>query len=166
MLECFDYIAGDDPKVLILGSMPGVKSLEEAQYYAHPQNAFWKIMNKMLKSDAKEYEEKLGLLKQNNIALWDVLKHCKREGSLDSDIKKDTIIINDFKEFFRNYPTVKTVFFNGGTAHNEFKKRVMSDIQKEFGYLKFFKLPSTSPANARMRFDEKYDKWLLIKKYL
>ena len=166
MLQCFNPIVDENSKVLILGSMPGVKSLKESEYYAHPRNAFWKIMNKMFDTKAQTYEEKIELLRYNQIALWDVLKHCHREGSLDSDIKKESIIINDFKELFKNYPRIKVVFFNGGTAYNEFKKRVLKDIKNEFDYLSFYRLPSTSPANAKMKFDEKYEKWLAIKSFL
>ena len=81
--------------------MPGQKSLEENQYYAHPRNSFWPIMLKLLKTGNElTYADRKTLLLKNNIALWDVLKSCCREGSLDSDIDQSTIEPNDFKEFF------------------------------------------------------------------
>ena len=79
-------------KVLILGSMPGIKSFEEQQYYAHPQNRFWKVMGALCSENNLaefDYDTKLKILLNNNIALWDTIKSCKRKGSLDSDIKKE-----------------------------------------------------------------------------
>ena len=83
----FPPVAREDAKILILGSMPGQRSLAEQQYYAHPQNSFWRILYRLLNSEnTLDYGQKRRLLLDNHIALWDVLKTCERKGSLDADI--------------------------------------------------------------------------------
>ena len=118
----FPPIAKSDAKILILGSMPGVKSFEKNQYYANPRNAFWSIMVKLLNSDEElNYQQRKQLLTNNRIALWDVLKSCYREGSLDSNIDHSTIIANDFNLFLSKKKQIKTIFFNGGETEKLFK---------------------------------------------
>lgn len=162
MLQSFNYIVNKNSKIIILGSMPGVRSLQESEYYAHPRNAFWKILQKLFDGDISSYENKKDILYKNNIALWDVLKNCKRSGSLDTSIQKDTIVPNDFKSFFKKHPNITKVFCNGTTAYNEFMK-VYKDLDEEFSYISVYKLPSTSPANAKMRFEDKLKSWSMIK---
>lgn len=104
----------NNSKVLILGSMPGAKSLEEQQYYAHPQNRFWKVMGSICnepKLSELDYETKLQILLNNNIALWDTIKSCKREGSLDSDIQNEKP--NDITGLLKKYPNIKTICLTG-----------------------------------------------------
>ena len=145
----FPLVAKSDAKILILGSMPGQKSLEENQYYAHPRNSFWPIMFKLLKIDNElTYADRKTLLLKNNIALWDVLKSCYREGSLDSDIDQSTIEPNDFIEFFSRHKQVTAVFFNGAKAEQLFKKNILMTLNQAQQKLSFFRLPSTSPAHA------------------
>ena len=111
-ISSFDPIVSEDSKILILGSVPGAKSLEMEEYYAHPQNQFWKIIfhlfNENLTSD---YGEKLEFLKRNNIALWDVIDTCERKGSLDSEIRNEEA--NDIQQLLQNYPSIKAIFCNG-----------------------------------------------------
>lgn len=161
----FPPIAKVDAKILILGSMPGIKSLDENQYYAHPRNAFWPIMYKLFRiGEDLNYKQRKHLLMDNNIALWDVLKSCYREGSLDSNIDHSTIEANNFNRFLSKHKNIKTIFFNGGEAEKLFKKYVAKDLTtKDIVYLK---LPSTSPAHAAMSFDEKLSKWKVIKDYV
>ena len=93
----FPPVIGCYPKVLVLGSMPSEASLKQVQYYAHPQNAFWYIMGGLFNfSSEVTYPERLEQLKKNRIALWDVLKECEREGSLDSSIVGSSIKTNNF----------------------------------------------------------------------
>jgi double-stranded uracil-DNA glycosylase len=163
----FSPVAKPDAKVLILGSMPGQKSLVENQYYAHPRNSFWPIMRNTFNADEKlNYEQCKKLLCKNKIALWDVLKSCYREGSLDSDIDHSTIEANDFKKFFSTHAQIKAVFFNGTKAEQLFTKYVLKDLEHKHQNLKYYRLPSTSPAHAAMTTDQKLLKWALIKKLI
>ena len=143
-------------KVLILGSMPGVKSLEEQQYYAHPQNRFWKIMGCIcneLKLHEYDYDLKLKTLLKNNIALWDTIKSCKREGSLDSEIQNE--IPNDIRKILKKYPNIKTICLNGNKSYSAFKKYFPDLLEKYICH----KMPSTSPANARYKLDDLFKEW-------
>ena len=161
----FPPIAKSDAKILILGSMPGVKSFEKNQYYANPRNAFWSIMITLLNSDeALNYQQRKKLLTDNRIALWDVLKSCYREGSLDSSIDHSTIIANDFNLFLKKQKQVKAIFFNGGETEKLFKKYVMKELNNK--EIEYFKLPSTSPAHAAMSFDQKLSNWRIIESFI
>ena len=142
--------------VLILGSMPGVKSLEEQQYYAHPQNRFWKVMGEICKVPNLhefDYDLKLKTLLKNKIALWDTIKLCKREGSLDSDIQNE--VPNDIKGLLKKYPNIKIICLNGNKSYSAFKK-YFSDIQEKYTC---YKMPSTSPANAKYSLKKLVKEW-------
>jgi hypoxanthine-DNA glycosylase len=155
-IRSFPPIAESDATVLILGSMPGKESLKQNQYYAHPQNAFWKIMGELVGAKRElPYEERLLKLTAAHIALWDVLKTCEREGSLDSDIQNETA--NDFAAFFKSHPLITHVFFNGAKAEQSFNKFVLGN--QKLPALTFQRLPSTSPAHAGMRYAEKLRAW-------
>ena len=145
--------------MLILGSMPGKKSLEQNQYYANPQNAFWKIMGELVGAKPEiPYEERLRLLKSSGIALWDVLASCERKTSLDSHIRKESA--NDFSSFFARHPRITQVFFNGSKAEQCFRKFVQD--KQVLPPLKFCRLPSTSPAHAGMRYEDKLQAWRAV----
>lgn len=158
LAQSFPPIAGEQAEILILGSMPGEASLAAQQYYAHPRNAFWPIMTRWLQIPLEaSYQEKITALQASPIALWDVLKSCRRSGSLDSNIEADTQIINDFHTFFSIHREITQVFFNGGKAETCFKRNVLPYTNSN--RLNLFRLPSTSPANARMSFEEKCHIW-------
>lgn len=158
VIYSFAPVAGNRARILILGSMPGEASLTANQYYAHPRNAFWPIMAPLLSIPADSpYQEKIAALHASPIALWDVLQSCQRSGSLDSSIETGTQTINDFQTFFSLHPAITHVFFNGGTAEACFVRHVLH--QHDFGSLKLSRLPSTSPANARLSFDDKCRIW-------
>ena len=147
MNNCKSFNASIDinSKILILGSMPGVKSLEEQQYYAHPQNRFWKVIGRICKEpklSELDYNTKLKTLLNNNIAFWDTIKSCKREGSLDSDIKNEKP--NDIRKLLKKYPNIKIICLNGNKSYSAFKKYFPDLLEKYNCY----KMPSTSPANA------------------
>jgi hypoxanthine-DNA glycosylase len=155
-LQSFPPVADEQATVLILGSMPGKESLKQNQYYAHPQNAFWKIMGDLVGAHpTMSYEQRLQALTAAHIALWDVLKTCERQGSLDSDIQNETS--NDFASFFKNHPHITQVFFNGAKAEQSFKRSVLG--KQKLPPLEFARLPSTSPAHAGMRYEEKLKAW-------
>jgi len=160
-LTGFHAVAEQDARVLVLGSMPGIESLRQQQYYAHPRNLFWDFMGEIFNAGRDiSYPDRLQRLKQNHIALWDVAHQCERRGSLDSNIKASTIIPNDFNSFFINHPNIKAVFFNGRKAAEIYQKRVVPDLLKPFRSIECHALPSTSPAHAAMSRKEKLGQWL------
>ena len=162
--RCFPPISRRDAETLILGSLPGRKSLEQQQYYAHPQNAFWKLMAAIFGSEpVTDYEERKRLLLRNRIALWDVFAAAERPGSLDSDIVHATAEANDFRDFLRAHPEIRRVFFNGKKAEVIFRKRVLPQIEADFPHITYAGLPSTSPAHAGMSFARKLEKWRVIR---
>ncbi len=161
----FPPVCRKDAKILILGSMPGQKSLEENQYYAHPRNAFWPIMFQLLNVESiKSYAQRKRLLIENQIALWDVLKAAYRPGSLDANIDYSTIEANDFKTFLHKHKQIKAVFFNGGEAEKLFKRYVLKGMK--ITYLEYHRLPSTSPAHAAMSEKQKMMQWKNIKQFI
>ena len=163
----FPPIADRRAIILILGSMPSTRSLQEQQYYAHPRNSFWFIMSALFAERRDlDYGEKKSLLVENRIALWDVLNTCQRKGSLDSSIKNGTIVVNDFNRFFTEHPLIHAVFFNGARAQQEYKKQVLPILDEKFASLKSLRLPSTSPAMASLSPEQKLQHWKAILKYL
>jgi len=154
IVQGFDPIADSDARILILGSMPGIASLEANQYYGHPRNAFWRIMGDVYGAGLERpYAERTTILKEQGVAVWDVLKLCHREGSLDSNIKDE--VPNDFATFVEVHPGIERVLLNGGTAARSFRKHVRALCPG----LPTVALPSTSPAYAAMRFEEKLRRW-------
>lgn len=159
----FPPVAADNPRALILGSMPGVKSLAAGEYYAHPQNAFWKILSTLFDMPADNYAQRLQIITKNHLALWDVLQYCERQGSLDSAIDSASIEVNDFTTFLTQHKNIRRVFLNGGKAAQEFKRRVLPDLPREItARLTITQLPSTSPAHAGMTFTDKAAAWSMI----
>ena len=154
----FPPIATPEAHCLILGSMPGQASLVAGQYYAHPRNAFWPIMGKLLDfAPTAPYGERVESLKQAGIAVWDVLESCFRPGSLDADIEPASIRVNDFAGFFAEHPKIKQIYFNGGMAEYSFRKHVQAHL--DLTNITCQRLPSSSPAHASLSFSEKYEIW-------
>ena len=159
----FPPIAGSDSQVLILGTMPGKVSLREQQYYAHPQNLFWRITAEILGFDATSvYPLRVSSLKDHGVALWDVLQSCTRESSLDADIETSTIVPNDFDRFFAACPCIRRVCFNGAKAAALYARHVEPFLQ-DAPTVEYVRLPSTSPANAAIPRAEKFRAWSVIK---
>lgn len=137
---------------LILGSLPGDASLQAAQYYAHPRNAFWKIMGRVCGFSAElPYGERLKMLNNAGIALWDIVFSGARQGSLDSNIRDEKP--NDIMALLQAYPTIRTICCNGGTAHRYLKRYFPALFVRQRWSVQL--LPSTSPAAARLSFEEK-----------
>ncbi|MDJ0698317.1 MAG: DNA-deoxyinosine glycosylase [Woeseiaceae bacterium] len=153
--EGFPPVARSDARLLVLGSLPGERSIREQQYYAHPQNAFWRIMRDVYGVEGA-YEDRCDGLVANRLALWDVLKRSVRPGSMDADIDLETAEENDFDTFFAAHPSISKVLCNGQTAGRLFLKRVLPSLDCE---LVVDILPSTSPAYASMRYDRKLETW-------
>ena len=157
-IRSFAPISARDAKILILGSMPGRASLAAGQYYAHKQNAFWKIACSLLGVDpASPYQARVRVLRASRIAIWDVLHSCVRPGSLDSRIEQE--VANDFNAFFRRHPGITHVFFNGAKAEASYRRHVLPVTERP---LRYARLPSTSPAHASAPFKRKLAAWRAI----
>lgn len=163
-IQSFPPIERADARILILGSMPGEASLRAGQYYAHPQNLFWRIMGELLGTGSgASYDERIRALRSARIALWDALHSCRRTGSLDSGIDSGSLVPNDFAAFFRDHPEITHVFFNGAKAEECYRKLVMRFI--DAGHVEYRRLPSTSPANASIPRERKLEAWRSIMEY-
>jgi hypoxanthine-DNA glycosylase len=156
MEKSFNPILGEQPDVLILGSLPGKESLRIQQYYGNTRNAFWKILfalfNEKLEDD---YTVKREFLERNKIALWDVCMYAERKSSLDSDIKNE--LPNSIESLLKSKPSIKVIGFNGKKTEQLYDKYF-----ERFEEIEYHTLLSTSPANARYSFEEKLNNWKSI----
>lgn len=158
VVHSFEPIVGPSATTLILGSMPGVASLAAQQYYAHPRNAFWPIMGTVFGAGPDtSYADRTTTLQRNGIAVWDVLKLCLREGSLDSAIDESSIVTNDIAGLLEAYPTIDRVLFNGAKAHESYRRYVTP--AENFRGVDAIRLPSTSPAHASLTLEAKTRAW-------
>lgn len=153
-------IVDDQTRVLVVGSMPGVQSLEKQQYYGNARNHFWPMIGEVFGEVVSNvYEERIVLLKKHGIGLWDTIQSCERKGSLDATIRNE--VPNDFEWLFTTYPQIELVLFNGGKAFDVFKKRVGFDVLNGRHYEK---MPSTSPIPGKniKSFEDKVAMWKMI----
>lgn len=147
----FEPIYTPQARILIVGSMPSVKSLEQAQYYAHPRNAFWRILFDIFSEPLTlDYERKKALIRGHGLALWDAAAICEREGSLDSDMHD--VVYNDFSTLYEVCTDIRTVLCNGATAHSLFLKSGYA------GERRVVRMPSTSPAYT-LPYEKKLALW-------
>lgn len=152
----FPPLSRADARVLIVGTLPGAASLAAGQYYAHKSNRFWPIMGALFGAGADlAYEERCQRLMENGIAVWDVCASAERPGSLDSAIRPDSIVTNDFAGFFAVHPQIERICFNGNGAAALFRKRVLACPP----LLPQVILPSTSPAYAALPPAGKLARW-------
>ncbi|KVM77961.1 DNA-deoxyinosine glycosylase [Burkholderia ubonensis] len=157
MLQGFAPVVGPATHTMILGSFPGEASLDAAQYYAHPRNQFWRLLGEVLGEPALHelaYDARLERVLKHGIGIWDVLAACHREGSLDSAIRNAKP--NDFDALREHAPLLKKVCFNGKTAGR------FAEVIGAAGY-ETLVLPSSSPANAMMSFEQKLALWRRIR---
>ena len=153
MLQGFGPVVGPNTHTMILGSFPGEASLDAAQYYAHPRNQFWRLLGAVLREPelhALDYDARLERVLKHGIGIWDVLAACHREGSLDSAIRNAKP--NDFDSLREHAPLLKKVCFNGKTAGR------FAEVIGAAGY-ETLVLPSSSPANASLSFEQKLLSW-------
>ena len=150
-------VVASDCRVLIRGPMPGAASLQAARYYAHPRNAFWPIAASVFGFDpGLDYAQRLQALQAAGVALWDVLQACEGPGSLDADIRGDTLVANDFAAFLERHPGIVRVCFNGAKAAAMYRRHVLPGLAVPLEYMD---LPSTSPAHAAASFEHKLAAW-------
>ena len=165
-VQSFAPIIGTKPRVIVLGSMPGIASLEAVQYYAHPRNAFWPIMGQLLGFDHEvDYVTRIQQIESRPIILWDSLKACYRPGSLDSKIDDATAEANDFPWLLRQHPEIRAILFNGATSEKYFRKLALP-LLTQADQIELLRMPSTSPANAGMNFEQKLAAWRRLLDYL
>ncbi|MGM9525797.1 MAG: DNA-deoxyinosine glycosylase [Peptococcaceae bacterium] len=156
MIHSFSPVIDGQCRVLVLGSMPSVVSLERQQYYGHKQNYFWPMLFSLLEEPySDDYSKKKDLLLRHHIALWDVLASCEREGSLDSNITDE--VPNPIGQLLTDYPSIRYILFNGGKAYQSFKK-YFPDLLEQIAWQQ---MPSTSPAHTMKR-EEKRNRWQMI----
>ena len=152
-LKGFGPIVDQNSKIIILGSLPGTESLRLSQYYAYSRNQFWRLVGC---EDRIEYSDRCKALLAKNIAVWDVIENAKRIGAADSKITDEKP--NDFEAFFQKYNHITHIFFNGKKAETCFLKYYKDKFQHIIKNV----LPSSSPANAGLTFEEKLEKWQII----
>ena len=147
----FQPLVFKDSKILILGSFPSVDSFEKSFYYAHPRNQFWKLLSELSAYPINNRDQKIWLLKVSKIALWDMVKNCTRDNSLDSSL--EDIEVNNLAEFLEEHPTIEKVAFTGRLAERLFK------IHFDYLEIETVYLPSPSSAYAKMSFEQKLEKY-------
>jgi hypoxanthine-DNA glycosylase len=155
----FDAVESADARVLILGTLPSIKSLERGEYYAHPRNSFWWIMGELIGAAPDlPYAARLRRLRLSGIALWDVCRAAERAGSSDAKIRLESVEPNDFKSFLANHPRIELICFNGQPAHMLFRRKVLPSLAG-LRPIPRKVLDSTSPASARITREEKLARW-------
>lgn len=159
LLEGLPPVLGPDPRVLVLGSMPGAESLRLQQYYAHPRNHFWLLMQDLLGvAHEQPYGTRVEALKGRGVALWDVLAACVRPGSLDARIDRRSMRTNDIGGLLREHSGLQRILFNGALAEQVFLSRIAAASPLPPG-VELVRLPSTSPANASIPYPRKLAAW-------
>ncbi|MHC9294099.1 DNA-deoxyinosine glycosylase [Mycobacterium sp. LTG2003] len=146
-------IADARSRVLILGNMPSAMSLASQQYYGNPRNAFWRITAEILGFDYQApYLQRVTALRDHGVAVWDVLRSCRRVGSLDSAVERDSMVPNDFGAFFATHRGITRLVFNGAAAEANYRRLVAEPP------IPAVRVPSTSPAQT-MRYADKLVAW-------
>ena len=161
----FKPVASSDAQVLVLGTLPGPASLEKRQYYAQSRNAFWPIMGELFGAAPDlAYRERLQQLRQTGVGLWDVCHSAYREGALDASIDPGSIVPNDLGRFLRTHTAIRLICFNGQTAGKLYRKLVLPGLAETQRDISCETLPSTSPAYAAMRFEQKLTRWQIVER--
>jgi TDG/mug DNA glycosylase family protein len=157
----FPPISSPSARILVLGSLPGRLSLERGEYYANPQNVFWKIVAARIPGLPADYAGRVAALIEQRVALWDVLAAATRSGSLDADIADDAIP-NNFSAFFHAHPHIRLIGFNGATAAKLYERHVIPTLTDTQRSIATDTLPSTSPAHASLPFAKKVARWSVL----
>lgn len=161
----FPPVAGADSRVLVLGTLPGPRSLQMRQYYAQPRNAFWPIMGRLFGAYPElAYPARLAVLKKHRVALWDVCHAAFRPGALDAAIDTASIVPNDLDRFLKSHRRIRLICFNGRTAEKLYRRLVLPGLPESRRGIPGTTLPSTSPAYAAMRFEEKLQHWEVVRR--
>ena len=161
MQHCFAPVTRPDTHILILGSLPGIKSLEAGQYYAHPQNLFWRLIGEVIALDLVPlpYEGRLEALLDARVGLWDTVAAATRRGSLDADIRLHEA--SDIARLAATLPELQAIAFNGATS-----ARIGREQLSGIAHPDLVDLPSSSPAYASLSYAAKREAWLVLRGYL
>jgi putative G/U mismatch-specific DNA glycosylase len=154
VLKGFAPIIAKQPRVMILGSMPSVTSLEKQEYYGFAHNRFWKILHAQFGMPIATYEQKKAIILTHHMILWDVIGECEREGSLDSAIRNEKV--NPIDELLEAYPEISIIICNGRKSYELFQKH-FAHLDKQVIYL-----PSTSNANRTIKEEALFAKWMQV----
>jgi len=156
----FAAVVDSGTRLLILGSLPGEMSLRAAQYYAHPQNQFWRLIGAVIGADlaAGAYEDRLAMLRAHGVGLWDVVRSASRSGSLDTAIRDHEP--NALAELAATLPALVAIGFNGGAASKIGRRALGPDPRWTL-----VSLPSSSPAHT-LRFEAKLARWMTLQPFL
>lgn len=151
-VRAFPPILGARPRILVLGSLPGIASLQAGEYYAHPRNQFWALLGALLDEPlpALRYAQRLQRLRQHGVGLWDVIGACHRVGSLDSRIRD--ACYNDLSRLRERAPALRAIAHNGAASARAMR------VTGALG-VAVYRLPSSSPAHARLTFARKLELW-------
>lgn len=167
LLEGLPARIADDCRVLVLGSMPGVASLEQARYYAHARNRFWPLMGELLGIDpGAAYEQRVAALLGAGVGLWDVIGQCRRAGSLDAAIVRGSIVANPLPARIATLPALRAVACNGAEAHRAWLRWIAPALPAGPRAPVLLALPSTSPANAAFGLARLVAEWRAITAFL
>ncbi len=160
-VSSFPAQVGAGCRVLVLGTVPSLRSLEMRQSYAHPHNLFWPFMGVLYGAGPElPYAERIARLHAAGVGIWDVLKDCERPGSLDSSIRRSSEVANDIPALLDAHPTIAAIALNGAKAQQVFERRIGPRIRPErLDGIELLALPSTSPANASIPRAVKLDRW-------
>ena len=158
----FPPVVDQNTRVLILGSLPGEASLAATQYYAHPRNTFWRLLETVLDAPlvSLPYADRLTTLQQRGVGLWDVVAEAERRGSLDAAILNPSA--NDLLALVKTLPALRAVAFNGGTSA-KLGSRLLAPVADR---IETVALPSSSPAHAARSFAEKAEMWGVLRDWL
>ena len=157
----FPAIADARTRLLILGSLPGEISLAHAQYYAHPRNQFWRLMEAVIEAPLAEaaYPERLEILLAAGVGVWDVIASAERRGSLDTNIRNHQS--NALADFAATLPQLRAIAFNGGKASSLGRKQLGPEPRYAL-----ITLPSSSPAHAARSFEQKRAEWQALASFV
>lgn len=143
--------------------MPGAASLQKREYYAHPRNQFWDIIERLFDIGRElPYGERCRRLSDCGVAVWDVVERCRRRGSLDTDIAESSVVVNALATFLRRHRRIRRIFFNGAKSEQIYLRHALADVEKIGRPLEYRRLPSTSPAHAALSAAEKLRQWRVV----
>lgn len=161
-VESFPPQVGARCRLLVLGTVPSLRSLALRQSYGHAHNLFWPFMGELFDAGPElAYAERIARLQRRGIGIWDVLARCERRGSLDSAIVRASEVANDIPGLLAAQPTIRAIALNGGHAQRAFRRLVAPRIEP--GRVDLLDLPSTSPANASMSRAAKFERWRVLR---